>query len=215
MHLFFHLIKYFLVKPTKIRYRTELHCSFIPASCFERVLGLKSKYQNTLKACTTSKNKQYFTLWPTCLFNDGLIMAIIKSSGNSKLRVWFISRWHSLEASAPAGCSWVCCHPPVPSSASLWLFLPLILKLWIPEAQLTVLPRERGQTVFPPALPFYPSLLWALPWGRSTALCRIPSSSWLKEIRENNWDTNPGHLPIKSRQRVYFSPQFLNCHRLA
>lgn len=145
-------------------------------------------------------------------------MAINKCSGNLKITVYFRNHWHLLVASgapAPAGYSWVCCHPPIPCTSHPQIFFLLILQLWNP-VKLTVLLRDAGWTLLPPALLFYPWVLWALPWGWSIALCRMPSSSWLTEIIDNIWNRNPGHPRIKSRQCILiFSPLFLHCCRLA
>lgn len=62
VHIIFHLIRFVLLKPTKTDYRMEQRCRLSLARCFERALCLKPRFQtNTLKVCTTSKNKQHLT----------------------------------------------------------------------------------------------------------------------------------------------------------
>jgi len=113
--IFFYLINYFLVKTTQIQYRTELRCRFFPASRSERTLCLKSRFHNnTLKACTTSKTKQYLTLQTQAHLpvqlreDDDRITATITSRGNSEIGVRFTSRWqpaeHQLRPGVP-GCA--------------------------------------------------------------------------------------------------------------
>lgn len=147
-------------------------------------------------------------------------MAVIKGSGNSKLG-WFLSRWHPLEAcgaSAPAGCSQVCCHPPIPAhpqprnipspgSASLRLFLSLFNSETVKPRSQTYSPseggREAGQCFLPRCLST-PCFCELCPGDEALLFAGYPALSWLKEIRENNWDGNPGHPRIKSRQHILF-----------